>query len=428
MKITKHLLALALILSMSMGIVAQNAMTPYSRYGYGILQDNTTSTQRAMGGVGYAMNSGRQINVMNPASYASIDSLTFLFDMGISATALWSKEGENSGKNFGGGLDYITMQFPLGKYMGASIGLLPFSSVGYSFGNEITHGSNAYEGRGGLNQLYAGLSGRLFNHLNIGVNASYLFGTTINDIYANTGTGSTLFERVMQIRDWRIQAGIQYDFNIGEHNRFTLGAVFTPEKKLLGKTWGMSYDVDNDSEPVSLGETKTNDGYSLPNCWGGGINYQWKDQLMIEADFTYQEWAKAKYSALKGFDDENPEILKQDRFDNRWEVSVGAQYTPRPRGNYFQRVQYRLGGFYNRDYQLIYTKDLNSNLTKNNILEYGVSAGMGLPVNGFKTIVNIGLEYRHRQASPQSLIKEDYLGITLGVNFNEMWFWQNKIR
>ena len=149
---------------------------------------------------------------------------------------------------------------------------------------------------------------------------------------------------------------------------------------------------------------------------------------MIEADFTYQEWAKAKYSALKGFDDENSEILKQDRFDNRWEVSVGAQYTPRPRGNYFQRVQYRLGGFYNRDYQLIYTKDLNSNLTKNNILEYGVSAGVGLPVNGFKTIVNIGLEYRHRQASPQSLIKEDYLGITLGVNFNEMWFWQNKIR
>ena len=80
-----------------------------------------------MGGVGYAMNSGRQINVMNPASYASIDSLTFLFDMGISATALWSQEGDKRGKDFGGGLDYITMQFPIMKNMGASIGLLPFS-------------------------------------------------------------------------------------------------------------------------------------------------------------------------------------------------------------------------------------------------------------------------------------------------------------
>ena len=191
MKITKQLLVLALLLSSSVAMLAQNAMTPYSRYGYGILQDNATSTQRAMGGVGYAMSSGRQINVMNPASYASIDSLTFLFDMGIGATALWSEENGRSGKDFGGGLDYITMQFPISKYMGASVGLLPFSSVGYSFGNEIVHGSNAYEGSGGLNQLYAGLSGRFFNHFSVGANVSYLFGTTINDIYAYTSEGST---------------------------------------------------------------------------------------------------------------------------------------------------------------------------------------------------------------------------------------------
>jgi len=92
-------------------------MTPYSSYGYGILGDHATSAQRAMGGVGYAMNSGRQINVMNPASYAAIDTLTFLFDMGIDLTAMWQNETLSDGKrlserNFGGGLDYVTMQFP----------------------------------------------------------------------------------------------------------------------------------------------------------------------------------------------------------------------------------------------------------------------------------------------------------------------------
>lgn len=412
MKITKQLLALAILLGSTMGIAAQNAMTPYSRYGYGILQDNATSTQRAMGGVGYAMNSGRQINVMNPASYASIDSLTFLFDMGISATALWSEENGNKGKDFGGGLDYITMQFPLGKYMGGSVGLLPFSSVGYSFGNEIVHGSNAYEGTGGLNQLYAGVSGRLFNHLNLGVNASYLFGTTINDIYAYTSSGSTsLFERVMQVRDWRLQFGAQYDFNIGNKNKVTLGVVYSPGKTLLGKTWGMKYDVDSDEAPDTIGYTSTKNKYSLPDCWGAGINYEWNDRLMAEVDFTYQLWKDAKYSALESFEN--------TRFDNRWEISAGLQYTPKPRGNYAQRIQYRVGGFYNHDYLMVHD---------NNIKEFGVTAGVGLPVNGFKTIVNVGLEYRHRQASPQALIKEDYLNITIGVNFNEMWFWKNKIR
>ena len=50
-----------------------------------------------MGGVGYAMNSGRQINVMNPASYAAIDTLTFLFDMGIDLTAIWQNETLSDG-------------------------------------------------------------------------------------------------------------------------------------------------------------------------------------------------------------------------------------------------------------------------------------------------------------------------------------------
>lgn len=412
MKITKRLLAIAIVLSTSMAIVAQNAMTPYSRYGYGILQDNATSAQRAMGGVGYAMSSGRQINAMNPASYASIDSLTFLFDMGIGATALNSREGNEKGTSFGGGLDYITMQFPITKYMGASVGVIPFSSVGYSFGNEIVHGSNAYEGSGGLNQLYAGVSGKLFNRFSLGVNASYLFGTTINDIYVNTSAGSTsLFERVMQVRDWRIQVGAQYTFKIGNKNRLTLGAVYTPGKDLLGKTWGVKYDIDSDTEPDTIGYTHTKGKYSLPHSWGGGINYEWDDRLMAEVDFTYQSWGDAKYSALENFE--------QTRFDNRWEVSAGLQFTPKPRGIYAQRIQYRLGGFYNHDYLMI---------NNNNLNEYGVTAGVGLPVNGFKTIVNLGFEYRHRQASPQTLIKEDYFNITVGVNFNEMWFWKNKIR
>ena len=110
-------------------------MTPYSKYGYGILNDQATSAQRSMGGVGYAMASGRQVNVMNPASYAAIDSITFLFDMGITMSKLWSSETDTQGarhneQEFGGGLNYVTMQFPVAKNMGMALGLVPFSSVG----------------------------------------------------------------------------------------------------------------------------------------------------------------------------------------------------------------------------------------------------------------------------------------------------------
>ena len=162
---------------------AQNVTTPYSMYGYGILGDRATSMQRQMGGVGYAMNSGRQINVMNPASYAAIDSLTFLFDLGADMSMLWSKEGSVRDHSIGGGVDYVTMQFPINKFMGGSIGLVPLSSVGYAFGNEIRHGAMENQGSGGINEFYLGLSGKI-KGFSLGFNVSYNFGTIANDVFS----------------------------------------------------------------------------------------------------------------------------------------------------------------------------------------------------------------------------------------------------
>lgn len=412
MKINKLIIVAMLMVVSTFGIEAQMSMSPYSKYGYGLLNDNATSAQRAMGGVGYAMNSGRQINVMNPASYAAIDSLTFLFDIGVDFTSLWSEENGATGKDFGGGLDYVTMQFPITKYLGASVGLLPFSSVGYSFGQEISHGTNSREGSGGINQVYLGLSGRPFKGFTLGANVSYLFGTIVNDAYAYTSDGSTtLFERVMKVKDYRLQFGIQYSLNFNKTDRVTVGAVYTPGKTLLGDTWGISYDVSSDLKADTIGFTSLKDKYSMPETWGVGLNYEWDEKLMAEVDFTYQPWREAKFSALEDF-----ETVK---FDNRWKVAAGLQYTPKVRGSYWQRINYRVGGFFNHDYIMV---------GDNNVREYGISAGFGLPVNRLKTVVNIGFEYKHRQAHPSPMVKEDYFNITLGVNFNEMWFWRNKIR
>lgn len=419
MKLNNYLIIAVLALGSIFGVSAQNAMSPYSKFGYGILNDNATSAQRAMGGVGYAMNSGRQINVMNPASYAAIDSLTFLFDIGLDATALWSEENGKSGKDFGGGLDYVTMQFPIGKYMGGSFGLVPFSSVGYSFGSEIAHGSNAREGSGGINQLYVGVSGNPYKNLYVGANISYMFGTTINDVYAYTTDGSTsLFERVMQVRDWRVQFGLQYVLDINSRNRATIGVVYTPEKTLLGKTWGTYYDVSAEATPDTVGYSSLKNRYSLPSTWGVGLNYQWNNKLMAEVDFTYQNWKDAKSASIVN-ENTGEIVFDKSHFDNRWKIAAGLQYTPKLRGSYFQRVNYRIGAFYNHDYVMV---------GDNNLRDYGVSMGFGFPTPKNKTMVNIGFEWRHRQANPNPLIKEDYFNITVGVNFNEMWFWKNKIR
>ncbi len=406
--------ALFAVIGANLPLSAQNGtMSPYSKYGYGFLSDNATSAQRALGGTGYAMNSGRQINVMNPASYAAMDSLTFLFDMGLDFTSLWSTQGDLKEQDFGGGLDYITMQVPIGRRMGASVGILPYSSVGYSFGSSIDNGGVSRSGSGSLNQLYLGIGGRIFKGLTVGANIAYLFGSTVNDVYAATSSGSTsLFSREFSVSDWRADFGIQYSFFVGRQNRLTLGLVYSPAKDLHGKTYGIYYDTSIDPiVPDTVpGDHSLKGRYSTPETWGAGVNWQWRNNLMVEADFTYQPWSKAKFSGIENFEN--------TKFANRYRVGAGVQYTPDPRGSYGQRIQYRLGSFYNRDYVLI---------GANRIIDYGISTGFGLPVPGFKSVINLGIEWRHRRCTPQALISENYLNITVGINFNEMWFRKNRL-
>ncbi|MCM1067088.1 MAG: outer membrane protein transport protein [Muribaculaceae bacterium] len=420
----KHRLsaAIALILAACGALMAQNGtLTPYSAFGYGMLRDGATSTQRSMGGIGYAMNSGRQINTMNPASYAATDSLTFLFDLGIDVTMMWQKEVQTnsttgatepvSDKRFGGGLDYATMQFPLGKYMGGSVGLLPYSSVGYAFGNKIENGIDSRQGSGNLSEFYVGVAGRPFKGFTIGANISYLFGTILNETYATQSSSNyTVYQDQLEVRDFHLVFGAQYSLDLNKTDRLTLGLTYSPAKTLLGNARRVAFTPADQSDPVFSDEHSLKGNYSLPEKWGAGVNYSFNRKFMVEFDYTYQPWSKAKF---RGFEEG-----ANFEFADRTKYALGMQYVPDARGSYFKRINYRLGGFWTDDYMKVQGNQLH---------EYGVTLGFGFPVPSLKTTVNLGFEWLHRQAKPDPLIKENYLNITVGVNFNEMWFLPSKI-
>lgn len=414
MKSFKHTIsALILLASCSMPAMAQTTTTPYSKLGFGILSDNATGIQRAMGGVGIAMQNGRQINVMNPASYSQVDSLTFLWDMGIDLTNSWSQEGDNKGYNLGGGLDYITSEFRLAKNLGAAFGVVPFSSVGYSFGGDLDNGHDSRIGTGGLSELFIGMGYQPFKGLSIGANFSYLFGNTTNNTIVEY-TSSTQFTRNIEVRDWNMKAGLQYAFNLSRKSRVVLGLTYSPKKSMHGTAWGTMADATLDTKVDTVGYMKMKGNYELPTSIGAGISYTYDNRFNIEVDYNFQQWAKAKYTPITNF--ENPNT----KWDNRWKVAAGLSYLPNPRGNYLNRITYRMGASYNHDYM---------NVNGNNVRDYGVAVGFSFPALGTnKTLVNLGVEWKHRYTAPTNMIKEDYLNITLSVNFNEMWFWKNKIR
>ncbi len=398
------------LLGMLMPVAAQTN-TPYSRYGYGILDDNAFSHQKAMGGVGYASRTKNQINVMNPASYTSMDSLTFLFDFGLSFQNQWVSEGDARGQVPGGGLDYLSMQFPLGRYMAGSIGLLPFSAVGYSFGATGDNGSTVYSGDGGISQAYIGVAGTPVKGLSLGVNIAYLFGSTVNQTQVDPdGASVGIFQTEMSVTDFRFQFGLQYSFNINPKNSFTIGAVYSPAKKIYGEFISVKNNA-NSTDTINHGYMDKR--YSLPHMLGAGLSYTYDQRLTIEADFSWQNWASAKFY--------NPDTESDQAgtlFSDRMKLSLGAEYRPSLfAGGYMKHIRYRLGAFYNRSYLKI---------KGNNLDEFGVSCGFGLPMRNDKTMLNLSFEYIDRNTQPTSLVREQALRISLGITFNEMWFWKRR--
>ena len=203
------------------------AQTPYSQYGYGTIDNNATGNQRAMGSTGIGVRNNTQINMMNPASYTACDSLTFMFDFSIDYKGSWYNEGNAHAQSQGGGLNYVAMQFLLGKNVGASIGLTPISHVQYTYGNSIPNGSYTRIGEGGLSQLYAGVAYQPFKWVSLGVNVGYMFGRVQNFVQVATTPTTGIYYKTISVNDIRLQAGIQFPIDIDNKNNITAGFTYT---------------------------------------------------------------------------------------------------------------------------------------------------------------------------------------------------------
>ncbi|HQI46461.1 MAG TPA: hypothetical protein PLC59_10425, partial [Bacteroidales bacterium] len=112
--------------------------SPYSRYGLGDLQNAKYIGNLAMGGIGIAFRQPSSVNYSNPASYTVFDTNAFVLETGInSQTVKLSTNNQNQRSNYTS-LSHLAFGFPVTKWWGSSIGLLPYSHVGYKISNYET--------------------------------------------------------------------------------------------------------------------------------------------------------------------------------------------------------------------------------------------------------------------------------------------------
>lgn len=417
----------ALLFASALFAQSNGSNSPYSRYGFGMLNDGAGGFNKGMAGLSYGMRNGRDINTSNPASYSAIDSLAFIFDTGFSIQN-GNFKNETAGTNARNtSFDYLTAGFRLAPGLGMSLGMLPYSSIGYSIkhnqavSNENLIQTETYSGNGGLHEVYIGLGWAPVKRLSAGFNIGYLWGNLEHKgaiAFNEAGANSSLLFYESDVRTYKADFGLQYVQSLNKDNSLTLGLTYGLGHNIKSKAHYYRQTIANNK--VSAGDSLTcSDAYQLPHTFGAGLVWQHKDNLRVGADYSYQKWADVKAPVFDGTD----YVSRTGLFTDRHKFTVGAEYIPDLNGTKWRHyIRYRAGFSYTSPYTLVDGRDGPRN--------YSVSLGVGLPIINFLnkgSVVNISAQYERVEPQMAGMITENYFRLCIGLTFNEQWFMKWKV-
>ena len=411
----------------TMPVFAQSGTnSPYSQYGLGDLADEGVGFNKGMGGVGYAFRKGNEVNPMNPASYASIDSVTMIFDGGLSGQITNFKEGGRKLNAKSGGFDYVTGAFRLFRHVGVTFGVMSYSNIGYSYSSsERPEGMTTdmvykYSGDGGLNQLFVGMGFQILKSLSVGFNVGYLWGDMERTVKTSTSSSiNTLYrEYNASISNYKLDFGLQYTQPVSAKDNLTLGAVFSPGHKLNADPYCREINANSSILKSDTTTYTITNGLELPTTIGVGLAINHDQRLRVGADFRYQKWGSIDFPAFSG----NSYSLRSGLLKDSYKFNVGAEWIPNPRStrSVFHHIRYRVGAGYTTPYYYINGQDGPKDLQ--------LSLGIGVPImNAYnnRSFLNVSAQWQHRSAD--NLITENTFRLNIGITFNERWFSKMKV-
>ena len=409
-------------------VSAQTSLnSPYSQYGLGRLSDQSQGFSRGMNGAGLGLRQGNIINALNPASYSAVDSLTMLFDIGVSGqTTNFSEQTNGVTKRMNtknANFDYFASSFRLMPKVGMAFGVIPYSNVGYKYTvkNYInsTNGTitETHDGDGGMHQAFIGAGWQAFKSLSLGVNLSYLWGTINREVTTSSTTNIQSLSRnyTASISNYKLDFGVQYEHQLNKKDVLTLGA-----------TVGLGHNLDADYTCLVVNKTNSDttsyvvdDALSLPMSYAVGAAWTHDDRLVVDADFAMQTWGKLDYP---GINSEGKLVAQSGILKNSYQVRIGADYVPNPQDHrkFYRRIHYKLGCGYSTPYYNIEGKD--------GPREISVTAGLGIPLQtsySNRSMLNVSAQWVRNSAT--DMITENTFRINVGITFNERWFAKWKI-
>ncbi len=421
--IRKIVSALTVIMVLVSGVSLAQTAIPYSRYGLGLLQNPAPAFLRGWGNQSAAFNNPLNINYLNPASYAYINFT--VFETGLFGSALKVKSQSDSVAYYNdGGISTFALAFPVIKNkMGASIGIMPFSSVSYNLLQEndsvpgIGKSYNEFMGSGNTYAFYIG-SGYKIKNLSFGINAAYLFGKlnySSTLVFPDTTNAyNTLRDESRILGDFLFMGGAQYSLRWGTDNIYSLNFGISGNVKTnISAQHTVQYvrfsyqngaEIIKDTISISTDEAGQ---IVLPVTVSAGIMFSKSNHYKFGLNYRFGKWSD--YSSFG----------EKDITTDSWQLSAGMQIVPdyTSYSHYLNLIAYRLGASIGKNYLQYDGQDFP---------EYEIDFGLGLPMKRVLSEVSFSGEWVHIGKLSNNPLTISNFRLTLGVTLNDRWFQKRK--
>jgi len=390
--------------------IAQNGTTsPYSFFGIGEQKFKGTAENRAMGGLSVYSDS-IHLNIQNPASVAKLQMVNYAV-AGSHKYVTQSTETEEQNAT-STSLDYIAIGIPMGKF-GASFGILPFSTVGYKLESETETAITEYTGTGGLNKVFMAFAYQFTPNFTFGIDANYNFGNVTKKVIIVESDNQFGTREIIKsdLMGFSFNFGAEYKTKLNDYLELTTSATYTPATNFTVKgDKRLSTILITDSGSVAPVDTRI---ISLEDA-----DVKFPSQLTLGAGIgASKDWfIGAQYSNVKvsNFNDPVLNVGTVEFIDaNRYRI--GGFFIPNYNSisSYWHRVVYRAGARYEENGINVSGEDIN---------EFGISFGVGLPVGRFYSNLNLGFEIGSRGTTNNGLVKENFFNTFISLSLNDNWF------
>ena len=342
------------------------------------------------------------LNIENPAGITSTYGPNHMFDFGISYSSLNQQNSSEEASLNALGLNSLNYWFRVSPKTALTVGITKMSDASFDIldtndRNEVLGNTDSrYIGEGGASDFYFSLGHSLNKNLHLGVKSSFLFGSQLQTEYLISNDGNT--ELILEDRTSFIKAfidfGLQYELELGNGKKLTLGAVYGP-----GANTRTKVESNILIEGVDSLESERNESIFIPQKRGVGLGLKLNSWQFL-VDYEFENWGK----------NQGEESFS---YRNKHSFSTGIQFQKdRASVRLAERMTFNAGFGVQSNYVVVNETDF---------LNYQFSFGIGIPLN-LQSFLNIGYSFSRSGTTANNLFLERAHELSLNISMRDLWF------